>query len=74
MPGFPDPCDQFIKEFQAYLETLTSIQIDPRLRDWLAAEQSTPSGQLIEHERRLRVLEALSQLPEHEREALILQQ
>jgi RNA polymerase sigma-70 factor (ECF subfamily) len=45
-----------------------------RLRDWLAAEQSTPSGQLIKHEKKLRVLEALAQLPEHEREALILQQ
>jgi RNA polymerase sigma-70 factor (ECF subfamily) len=32
MPVSPDPRNEFIKEFQAYLETLTSIQIDPRLR------------------------------------------
>jgi RNA polymerase sigma-70 factor (subfamily 1) len=142
-------CNQLLEEFRAYLETLTAIQIDPRLRskfgmsdliqdtlieawrdlqrletldadsrkahlrtmlvhnlldkidkfqtrkrdvrleqsldeaaaesscrlrDWLAAEQSTPSGHLIKHETKLRVLEALSQLPEREREALILQQ
>jgi RNA polymerase sigma-70 factor (ECF subfamily) len=45
-----------------------------RLRDWLAAEESTPSGELIKQEERLRVLEAISQLPERQREALILQQ
>jgi RNA polymerase sigma-70 factor (ECF subfamily) len=45
-----------------------------RLRDWLAAEQSTPSGHLMAHEKKLRVLEALSQLPARERKALILQQ
>jgi RNA polymerase sigma-70 factor (ECF subfamily) len=142
-------CNQLLDEYRAYLETLTSIQIDPRLRNkigmsdiiqntlveawrelerietldtgrrkarlramlihnlldaidrirtgkrdvrreqaldaaaaesscrlqkWLAAEQSTPSGQLIKQEEKLRVLEALSQLPEHEREALVLQQ
>jgi RNA polymerase sigma-70 factor (subfamily 1) len=51
-----------------------AVESSCRLRDWLAAEQSTPSGHLIEHEKKLRVLEALSQLPEREREALILQQ
>jgi RNA polymerase sigma-70 factor (ECF subfamily) len=45
-----------------------------RLRDWIAAEESTPSGKLIKQEEALRVLAALSQLPEREREALILQQ
>jgi RNA polymerase sigma-70 factor (ECF subfamily) len=45
-----------------------------RLRDWIAAEESTPSEKLIKQEEALRVLEVLSQLPEREREALILQQ
>jgi RNA polymerase sigma-70 factor (ECF subfamily) len=45
-----------------------------RLRDWIAAEESTPSAKVIKKEERLRVLEALAQLPEREREALILQQ
>ena len=45
-----------------------------RLRDWLAVEESTPSERLIKQEEALRVLEALAQLPEREREALILQQ
>jgi RNA polymerase sigma-70 factor (ECF subfamily) len=45
-----------------------------RLRDWITAEESTPSAKLIKEEERLRVLEALSQLPEREREALMLQQ
>ena len=142
-------CNQLLEEFRAYLETLTWIQIDPRLRskismsdiiqstwikawrelerietmdadsrkarlrkmlihnlldkieelrtgkrdvrleqsldeaaaesscrlrNWLAAEQSTPSGHLVKQEEKLRVLEALAQLPEREREALILQQ
>jgi RNA polymerase sigma-70 factor (ECF subfamily) len=149
VPDSTATCNQLLKEFRVYLETLTSIQIDPRLRskfsvsdiiqntlveawrelerietmdadrrkarlremlihnlldridefrtgkrdvrlehsldaaatesscrlqDWLAAEQSTPSEHLIKQEERLRVLDALAQLPEHEREALILQQ
>jgi RNA polymerase sigma-70 factor (ECF subfamily) len=149
MPDFPDTCSQLMEEFRAYLETLKSIQINPRLRskfgmseivqntlaealrelkqlepldvearkrrlrtmltnnlkdeidrwrtsgrdvnleqsldevvaetsrklgDWLAAEQSTPSQHAIKEEEKLRVLEALSQLPEHERESLVLQQ
>jgi RNA polymerase sigma-70 factor (ECF subfamily) len=45
-----------------------------RLQSWLAAEQSTPSEHLLKHQEKLRVLEALAQLPEPEREALILQQ
>jgi RNA polymerase sigma-70 factor (ECF subfamily) len=142
-------CNQLLEEFGAYLETLRSIQINPRLRgkvgmsdiiqvtleeawrdlpqlekldpdwrkarlrtmlvhnllekidefrarkrdvrlekspdqvatesscrprDWVAAEQSTPSGHLMAHEKKVRVLEALAQLPAPEREALILQQ
>jgi RNA polymerase sigma-70 factor (ECF subfamily) len=149
MPGQPDDADHRLEQFRAYLETLTWIQIDPRLRakfglsdviqdtllqayrdldsieamdvdgqkrwlrrmlinnlrdeidrwrtegrdvhrekslhaaaedsscrlrDWLAAEDSTPSEKLVKQEEALRVLEALAQLPEREREALILQQ
>jgi RNA polymerase sigma-70 factor, ECF subfamily len=32
MPGAPDACNQLMEEFRAYLETLTYVQIDPRLR------------------------------------------
>jgi RNA polymerase sigma factor (sigma-70 family) len=48
-------------------------QSSARLRDWIAAEESTRSGSLIKQEEKLRVLAALSQLPERERQALILQ-
>jgi RNA polymerase sigma-70 factor (ECF subfamily) len=44
-----------------------------RLRDWIIAEESTPSANLIEQEQKLRVLAAMSQLPQREREALSLQ-
>jgi RNA polymerase sigma-70 factor (ECF subfamily) len=44
-----------------------------RLRDSIAAEESTPSEKLIKQEQALRVVEALAQLPERQREALILQ-
>ena len=145
----PDAVNQALGEYRAYLETLTCIQIDPRLRgkfgmsdivqqtlveawqdlerlqaldaegrkrwlrrvlvnnllqeverwraqardprceqslgvaadesscrlhSWLAAEDTSPSERLARQEEALRVLEALSQLPAREREALILQQ
>jgi RNA polymerase sigma-70 factor (ECF subfamily) len=44
-----------------------------RLRDWVAAESSTPLDKMIRQEQALRLLEALAQLPERERQALILQ-
>jgi RNA polymerase sigma-70 factor (ECF subfamily) len=44
-----------------------------RLRDWLVAEDSSPSERLLEQERALRLLEALAQLDPRQREALILQ-
>jgi RNA polymerase sigma-70 factor (subfamily 1) len=44
-----------------------------RVRGWIAAEESTPSQKLMEHERKVRVLAAMSQLPQREREALSLQ-
>jgi RNA polymerase sigma-70 factor (ECF subfamily) len=144
MQGDSDAVNQALGDYRAYLETLTYIQIDPRLRSefsvseiiqqtlveawrdleriqaldaegrrrwlrrmlvnnlldkirrppgpikisleaaaaessirlqsWQAAEDSPPIGKLIEYEEKLRVLAALSQLPEREREALILQQ
>jgi RNA polymerase sigma-70 factor (ECF subfamily) len=44
-----------------------------RLGDWLPADESTPSEKLIRQEQALRLAEALAQLPERQREALILQ-
>ena len=45
-----------------------------RLHESIAAEESTPSGNLIKHEEELRVQEALAQLPERQREVVILKQ
>jgi RNA polymerase sigma-70 factor (ECF subfamily) len=44
-----------------------------RLQSWLAAEDASPSERAVEQEEALRLLEALSRLPERQREALILQ-
>jgi len=43
-----------------------------RLEAWLAAEQSSPSQRAERHERALRVAEALAQLPESQREAVVM--
>ena len=48
-------------------------QSSSRVGASIAAEESTPSKKLMEQERRLRVLAAMSQLPQREREALSLQ-
>jgi RNA polymerase sigma-70 factor (ECF subfamily) len=44
-----------------------------RLQSWLAADEDSPSDQVVEQEEALRLLEALSTLPERQCEALILQ-
>jgi RNA polymerase sigma-70 factor (ECF subfamily) len=44
-----------------------------RLGAWLAAEQSSPSHKAAEQEQAVRLAEALAELPQAQREALILQ-
>lgn len=43
-----------------------------RVEDWLAAEQSSPSQQAQRHERTLRLADALAQIPDSQREAVLL--
>jgi RNA polymerase sigma-70 factor (ECF subfamily) len=43
-----------------------------RVEQWLAAEQSSPSGQAIRHEELLRMTESLEALPEGQRRAIEL--
>jgi RNA polymerase sigma-70 factor (ECF subfamily) len=43
-----------------------------RLEGWLAAEQSSPSQQVERQERAVRLAEALAELPENQREAVVL--
>jgi RNA polymerase sigma-70 factor (ECF subfamily) len=48
-------------------------QSSARLEAWVAAEQSSPSQKAEQQEQAIRVAEALAQLPEAQREALVLQ-
>lgn len=43
-----------------------------RLEAWMAAEQSSPSQQAMRHEETLRLADALTALPESQREAVLL--
>lgn len=43
-----------------------------RVEEWLAAEQSTPSQAVEKHEEALRLADALTELPDAQREALLL--
>jgi RNA polymerase sigma-70 factor (ECF subfamily) len=47
-------------------------QSSARVEEWLAAEQSTPSQAAEKHEEALRLAEALTKLPDAQREALLL--
>jgi RNA polymerase sigma-70 factor (ECF subfamily) len=48
-------------------------QSSARLEAWLVAEQSSPSQRIQRQERAVRLANALAQLPEAQREALVLQ-
>ncbi|MGY8769940.1 MAG: sigma-70 family RNA polymerase sigma factor [Pirellulales bacterium] len=47
-------------------------QSSARLDAWIASEQSTPSQQVIRREETLQLADAMAQLPDSQREALIL--
>jgi RNA polymerase sigma-70 factor, ECF subfamily len=55
------------RSLQAALDNSAS-----QLEGWLAADQSSPSQKLQRHERALQLAEALAQLPEAQREAVVL--
>jgi RNA polymerase sigma-70 factor (ECF subfamily) len=48
-------------------------QSSAQLAGWLAAGQSSPSRQAVQHEEAVRLADALQKLPESQREALVLQ-
>jgi RNA polymerase sigma-70 factor (ECF subfamily) len=60
---------------------LGEVEVDPeasassvRLESWLASDEPSPSKKAATKEEVLQVLEAISRLPDRQREALILQQ
>jgi RNA polymerase sigma-70 factor (subfamily 1) len=58
MPSHPDAVNQALEEFHAYLETLTFIQIDPRLRGKFGLSDVIQKT-LLEAYRRLEDIQAL---------------
>ncbi len=64
-------CKRDVSREQA-LEALMA-KSSAKLGAWLAADQSTPSGKAVRNEDALRLAEALEQLPEAQREALVMQ-
>jgi RNA polymerase sigma-70 factor (ECF subfamily) len=52
---------------------IAAAQSSARLREWLEAEDTSPSEQLQAQEQAARLLDALARLPDREREALVLQ-
>jgi RNA polymerase sigma-70 factor (ECF subfamily) len=58
MPGSPDTCNQLLEGFRAYLETLTFIQVDPRLQGELSMSDIIQNT-LLEAWRQLEWLQTL---------------
>ena len=63
MPRNTDAVNEAVEQFRAYLETLTFLHIDPRLRSKFGLSDVVQDT----------LLEALSHLDARQREALILQ-
>ena len=58
MPGASDECNRLMEEFRAYLETLSFIQVDPRLRSEFSLSDIVQNT-LLEAWRDLKRIESL---------------
>lgn len=47
-------------------------QTSVRINDWLVAESSSPSQQMVQHDEAIRLSDALNRLPDSQREAITL--